>query len=111
MKKLFSVMILSLFCLSLAACGQGKKEFSPAKDAAARLVPEVREITDALMDTASGAGSSRGTGGMLTKLTAGRIALAAGADMYIVNGRNPDVLYDLTEGKPAGTHFIAREGC
>ena len=83
----------------------------PAKDAAARLVPEVREITDALMDTASGAGSSRGTGGMLTKLTAGRIALAAGADMYIVNGRNPDVLYDLTEGKPAGTHFIAREGC
>ena len=35
MKKLLSVMILSLFCLSLAACGQGQKEFSPAKDAAA----------------------------------------------------------------------------
>ena len=81
----------------------------PARDAAAVLVPEVREITDALMETASGAGSSRGTGGMLTKLSAGRIATSAGADMYIVNGKNPDVLYDLLEGKAVGTHFIGRE--
>ena len=81
----------------------------PAKDAAAVLVPEVREIDDALMATASGAGSSRGTGGMLTKLSAGRIATGAGADMYIVNGKNPDVLYDLLEGKAVGTHFIGRE--
>ena len=81
----------------------------PAKDAAAVLVPEVREIDDALMATASGAGSSRGTGGMLTKLSAGRIATGVGADMYIVNGKNPDVLYDLLEGKAVGTHFIGRE--
>ena len=73
------------------------------------LVPEVREIDDALMATASGAGSSRGTGGMLTKLSAGRIATGAVADMYIVNGKNPDVLYDLLEGKAVGTHFIGRE--
>ena len=44
----------------------------PAKDAAAVLVPEVTKIDDALMATASGAGSSRGTGGMLTKLSADR---------------------------------------
>ena len=81
----------------------------PSKDAAAVLVPEVRRIDDALMATASGAGSSRGTGGMLTKLSAGRIAMAAGADMYIVNGKNPDILYDLLEGKAVGTHFIGEE--
>ncbi len=81
----------------------------PSKDAAAVLVPEVREIDDALMATASGAGSSRGTGGMLTKLSAGRIATGAGTDMYIVNGKNPDVLYDLLEGEAVGTHFWGKE--
>lgn len=81
----------------------------PARDAAAVLVPEVREITDALMETASGAGSSRGTGGMLTKLSAGRIATSAGADMYILNGKNPDILYDLLEGGAVGTHFAGRK--
>lgn len=79
----------------------------PAQNAGAALVPEVREITDRLMTTASGAGSSRGTGGMLTKLTAARMVMEAGVDMYIVNGKNPDVLYDLLEGKAVGTHFIA----
>ena len=81
---------------------------APARDAAV-LVPEVREITDALMETASGAGSSRGTGGMLTKLSAGRIATSAGADMYILNGKNPDILYDLLEGGAVGTHFAGRK--
>ena len=87
---------------------EGLYTADPAKDSHAVLVPEVTEIDDALMATATGAGSSRGTGGMITKLTAGRVALAAGADMYIVSGRNPDVLYDLMEGKAAGTHFVAK---
>lgn len=80
----------------------------PSRHPDAVLVPEVREIDDALLETASGAGSSRGTGGMITKLMAGRIALAAGADMYIVSGKDPNILYDLMEGKPVGTHFIAK---
>lgn len=79
----------------------------PAKNAGAVLVPEVAEVTEQLMNTASGAGSSRGTGGMLTKLTAAKMAMEAGVDMYIVNGKDPDLLYDLLEGKPVGTHFIA----
>ena len=82
----------------------------PARDPSAVLVTEVAEIDDRLMETASGAGSSRGTGGMVTKLAAGRIALEAGADMYIVSGRDPNILYDLMEGKAVGTHFIAKKG-
>ena len=88
---------------------QGLYTADPAQNAAAVLVPEVRVIDDALMRTASGAGSSRGTGGMLTKLTAGRIAMAAGADMYIISGKNPDILYDLLEGEQVGTHFIGED--
>lgn len=81
----------------------------PARNAEAALVPEVSEVTNQLMQTASGAGSSRGTGGMLTKLTAARMVMEAGVDMYIVNGRAPDILYDLLEGKAVGTHFIAKK--
>ena len=73
-------------------------------------VPRVEEITQEVEALAGGAGSSRGTGGMVTKLAAGRIALEAGADMYIVSGRDPNILYDLMEGKAVGTHFIAKKG-
>ena len=89
---------------------EGLYTADPSQNAAAVLVPEVRVIDGALMRTASGAGSSRGTGGMLTKLTAGRIAMAAGADMYIVSGKDPDILYDLLEGEAVGTHFIGGGG-
>ena len=30
--------------------------------------------------------------------------------MYIVSGRDPNILYDLMEGKAVGTHFIAKKG-
>ena len=78
---------------------------NPASDPGARLVPLVTRIDDALMQTAGGAGSSRGTGGMQTKLIAARRAGSAGIDMAILNGVRPHLLYDLLEGKPVGTRF------
>mgnify|MGYP002461172336 FL=1 len=30
----------------------------------------------------------------------------AGCDMVITNGEHPEVLYDIAEGKPAGTRFL-----
>ena len=80
---------------------------NPALDPNATLVTEVTEVDDQLMETAGGAGSSLGTGGMVTKLQAARIATQAGTDMYIINGKNPGGLYDLLEGKQVGTHFAA----
>ena len=59
------------------------------------------------MALAGGAGTKRGTGGMITKLSAGRIATTAGTDMYIVNGSQPEILYRLAEGERVGTHFKA----
>ena len=55
----------------------------------------------------SGAGSWRGTGGMATKLSAARIAMAAGCDMVITNGERMEDLYGIVEGKDIGTRFIA----
>lgn len=75
----------------------------------ARLIPVVEEITPEIEMLAGGAGSSLGTGGMLTKVTAAKRATAAGVDMIITNGAHADVLYDIVEGKPVGTRFVGRK--
>lgn len=58
---------------------------------------------------AGGAGSSLGTGGMLTKVVAAKRATRAGVDMIIANGAHAEVLYDILEGKPVGTRFIGKK--
>ena len=80
----------------------------PKKDKAARLIPQVDEIDDKIRSLAGGAGSSLGTGGMATKIHAAEICTANGIDMIIARGDNPDVLYDICEGKGAGTRFIGK---
>ena len=80
----------------------------PRGDPAATLIPLVKEITPALEALAGGAGSAQGTGGMATKLEAAKLATAAGVEMVIANGADAAILYDIVEGKPAGTRFAAR---
>ncbi|MBO4884851.1 MAG: glutamate 5-kinase [Clostridia bacterium] len=80
----------------------------PRKDAEAALIPLVEALTPEIMALGGGNGSSLGTGGMATKLRAAQIATEAGADMIIANGENPDILYDILDGRPAGTRFIGR---
>ncbi|MEG2930333.1 MAG: glutamate 5-kinase, partial [Ruthenibacterium sp.] len=41
------------------------------------------------------------------KLIAARIATDAGIPMVIANGGHPECLYDILEGKPVGTLFLA----
>lgn len=75
----------------------------------AKLIPIVEEIDDKIRALAGDAVSGQGSGGMITKLNAAEIAMNAGFDMAILNGRNPEVLYDLFDGKPVGTIFIAKK--
>ena len=81
----------------------------PHKDKNAVLLETVEEITPEIESMTGGAGSKLGTGGMTTKLNAAKIATEAGIDMVIANGREPAVLYDIIEGKKAGTKFLARK--
>lgn len=78
---------------------------NPKDNPDAKLIPVVNEITDEIRGLAGGAGSGLGTGGMITKIHAAEIAMGAGIDMAILNGRNPSVLYDLFDGKDVGTIF------
>ena len=86
----------------------GFYDSDPAKNPKARLIREVRAIDDKVRGGAGGAGSSRGTGGMLTKLQAAELAMENGIDMIITNGKNLDTLYDIASGKPVGTLFKRR---
>lgn len=80
----------------------------PHKDESAVLIPEIREITLEVIALAGGKGSSLGTGGMATKISAATIATSAGIDMIIANGENPNILYDIIDGNSVGTKFLAR---
>lgn len=80
----------------------------PRKDKDAKLLSVVDEITEEIEAMTDGAGSKLGTGGMNTKLHAAKMATDKGIDMVIANGQNPKVLYDIMEGKTAGTRFQAK---
>ena len=71
----------------------------------ARLISKVDKVTDELKALAGGAGTERGTGGMITKLAAAQIVNKAGTDMFILNGSDPFIIYDLLDGEKVGTLF------
>ncbi|MBX6324241.1 MAG: glutamate 5-kinase [Rhodospirillaceae bacterium] len=73
----------------------------PRRDPAARLVPEVGEITPEIEAMAGQAPPGYSSGGMVTKLAAARIALAAGCRMAITDGRAPSPLSALAAGARA----------
>ncbi len=79
----------------------------PHKDPEAKLIEEVSCIDEKILALGGEKGSSLGTGGMATKLSAAKIATSAGCDMIIANGEEPDILYAIAEGKKVGTRFIS----
>jgi len=78
----------------------------PREDIKAKLIPVVEEITEEIEQLAGGAGTSRGTGGMMSKVSAAKLANAAGVNMIITSGENPKVLYDILDGEHIGTVFV-----
>jgi len=84
----------------------GLFDSDPRKNPNAKLISTVSNIDD-VIQYAGGAGSERGTGGMITKLKAAKIVCDAGIPMFIVNGKDPEILYDLFEGKFVGTYFMS----
>lgn len=95
--------------LVIASDIDGLYDANPAQDPNARLIPEVHAIDQKVMAVAGGAGSVAGSGGMLTKVRAARVMMAAGIPMAIVNGKRADALIDAANGKCPGTVFASSE--
>lgn len=88
----------------------GLYDADPRENSNAKLISVVEKIDSSTEALAGGAGTNRGTGGMITKIHAAKAATAAGVDMLIANGSDPDVLYDILEGKEIGTWFKRGNG-
>ena len=79
----------------------------PRRNPDAKFVHEAQAGTPELEAMAGGAGSSVGTGGMLTKILAAKRAAGSGTSTVIAWGREADVLLRLVRGEAIGTLLVA----
>ncbi len=98
--------MISADCMVLLSDIDGLYTADPGRDPGARHVLEVANITPEIEAMAGGSGSTVGTGGMITKLAAARIATGAGCAMAIANGRILHPLHALLDGARC-TWFLA----
>ncbi len=89
----------------------GLFDANPAENPNASLIPVVEKLNDEIYSLAGGAGSRRGTGGMITKLKAAEIVTPKGIDMIITNGASPERIYDIFDGNTVGTLFVGKVNC
>ena len=80
----------------------------PRKDSNAKLISRVEKLDESILALAGVSGTNLGTGGMVTKLQAAKICMACGCDMIITNGKDPQNLYDIVDGKAVGTTFTEK---
>ncbi len=80
----------------------------PRLHPSATLLQVVEAVTPELMEAAGGPGSLYGSGGMVTKLQAAKMAMAGGTAAVIANGARPGVIRSILEGETAGTLFVPR---
>ena len=72
----------------------------------AALVPQVAKIDRKIERLAVDASEGPGTGGMVTKIEAARLATACGVRVVVANGNHPDIILKLAGGGTEGTHFL-----
>jgi glutamate 5-kinase len=82
----------------------------PHHDPAAKLIRMVENITPEIERMVGGTAGTQGTGGMVTKLEAARIATACGTTVVIASGREPDVILRVAAGESIGTCFLPGNG-
>lgn len=78
-------------------------------DPASRRIPLVERFDEELMSLVGASKSSRGTGGMRTKLEAVQTATAVGTNVMIANGKRPQILDEIFAGEDVGTLFLAEQ--
>jgi glutamate 5-kinase len=74
----------------------------------AQLVRRVDKIDAEIERMASDTASRQGTGGMITKIEAARLATCSGVNVVIAGGREADILVKISQGQDVGTFFPAQ---
>lgn len=81
---------------------------NPRTNSDAKPIYEVHNLHQLEVDTGTN-GTQWGTGGMATKLTAVRLATAAGCNAAVCNAAHPEKIVDLINGEKIGTKFFSRK--
>lgn len=100
--------MVSADCLVLLSDVDGFYTADPTTSDNAKLIPEVRDITTEIEARAGASNTAFGSGGMVTKLAAARICMAAGCATLIANGHRLEPLLAIEAGEPC-TWFIPRK--
>ncbi|EGD29393.1 glutamate 5-kinase [Streptococcus sanguinis SK72] len=82
---------------------------NPSTNPDARRLEKIEKINSELIDMAGGAGTSNGTGGMLTKIKAATLATMSGVPVYICSSLKTDALLEAAEETKDGSLFLAQE--
>jgi glutamate 5-kinase len=78
----------------------------PNRDPGAELIPLVKKIDAKIRRLATVNTDGLGTGGMVTKIEAARLATSWGVTVVIADGREPDIIPRLASGEEIGTRFL-----
>jgi glutamate 5-kinase len=78
----------------------------PHRHPEAQLIPQVEKIDLKIERLAANTTSRLGTGGMITKVAAAKLATSFGVTVVIADGREPDVILRLARGEAIGTRFL-----
>ena len=78
----------------------------PRHDPNSELIHTVTTISEEIWQAAGTAGTTSGTGGMVTKLRAAEIVTSSGEMMVMAHGREPLVVTRLLKGELLGTLFL-----
>jgi glutamate 5-kinase len=76
----------------------------------AKLLETIGSFTEEIVNAAGEAGSMRGSGGMVTKLEAARMLMAAAIPLVICEGHVPNAVVDAACGRSIGTRFSQEDG-
>ncbi|MBM3889568.1 MAG: glutamate 5-kinase [Verrucomicrobia bacterium] len=79
------------------------------RDGTGERVSIVQRVDASIERMAGGADSAQSVGGMISKIQAARIVMAAGIHLVIANGKTPGVLEQVMAAQDVGTLFVASE--
>lgn len=86
----------------------GLYDSNPRENPNAKKLDVIETINKNIFKMAAGTGSNRGTGGMITKLQAADYATKRGIEVHVINGSDPNNLYEVLDGHNVGTKFLAQ---
>lgn len=85
---------------------EGLFDRDPNEDPQARMIPVVKKIDKDIEKTATGTGSEKSVGGMVSKLEAAKKAGWYGIPTRVVLGTRKNIILDVVNGESIGTLFL-----